>query len=78
VKGIPVTEIIDFAEREHIDLIVMASHGRTGLWRILMGSVAEGVMRKAACPVLIVKQPRHKDERHDYSLTSDADAKVSP
>jgi nucleotide-binding universal stress UspA family protein len=78
LKGIPVFEITQFAERENIDLIVMASHGRTGLWRILMGSVAEGVMRKAACPVLIVKQPSHKEGRHDHSSTSDTEASVLP
>jgi nucleotide-binding universal stress UspA family protein len=57
LEGAPVREIVDFAERENIDLIVMGSHGRTGLSRLLMGSVAEGVARRAACPVLIVKQP---------------------
>jgi universal stress protein A len=57
LMGLPVDEILKFAERESIDLIVMATHGRSGLTRLLMGSVAEGVMRKAGCPVLIVKQP---------------------
>ncbi len=57
LEGIPVREIVAFAEREQIDLIVMGSHGRTGLSRIVMGSVAEGVARRASCPVLIVKQP---------------------
>jgi universal stress protein A len=57
LRGSPVTEILAFAEIENIDLIVMASHGRTGLSRFLMGSIAEGVMRKAKCPVLVVKQP---------------------
>jgi nucleotide-binding universal stress UspA family protein len=57
LEGLPVEEIVKFAEREKVDLIVMASHGRSGLRRLLMGSVAEGVMRKAKCPVLIVKQP---------------------
>lgn len=57
LSGSPVTEILRFAEREHVDLIVMASHGRTGVSRLLMGSIAEGVMRKASCPVLVVKQP---------------------
>ncbi len=57
LKGLPVTRIVDFAERENIDLIVMASHGRSGLVRLLMGSIAEGVLRRAPCPVLIVKQP---------------------
>jgi nucleotide-binding universal stress UspA family protein len=62
LKGSPVAEITGFAEREQIDLIVMASHGRTGLWRLLMGSVAEGVLRRAHCPVLIIKQPSAQRE----------------
>jgi universal stress protein A len=55
--GNPAFEILNFAEAHDVDLIVMASHGRTGLSRLLMGSVAEGVMRRACCPVLIDKQP---------------------
>ena len=55
--GIPDAEIVAYAIDHHIDLIVMASHGRSGLSRLLMGSVAESVMRKAPCPVLVVKQP---------------------
>jgi nucleotide-binding universal stress UspA family protein len=57
LSGSPISEILAFAERENVDLIVMASHGRNGLSRLLMGSIAEGVMRKAPCPVLVVKQP---------------------
>jgi len=57
LSGSPVKEILKFAEREDIDAIVIGSHGRSGLSRLLTGSVAEGVMRKATCPVLIVKQP---------------------
>lgn len=57
LEGGPIHEIVAFAEREYVDLIVMGSHGRTGLARLLMGSVAEGVARRAPCPVLIVKQP---------------------
>jgi nucleotide-binding universal stress UspA family protein len=57
MTGFPVAEILRFADREHIDLIVIGSHGRTGFSRLLMGSVAEGVVRKAHCPVLVVKQP---------------------
>ncbi|MEX0612206.1 MAG: universal stress protein [Pirellulales bacterium] len=57
LTGSPVAELLKFAECEEVDLIVMGSHGRTGLSRLLMGSIAEGVMRKATCPVLIVKQP---------------------
>ncbi len=57
LRGSPAEEILQFAKQEEIDLIVMGSHGRTGLSRLLMGSVAEEVMRKATCPVLVVKQP---------------------
>ena len=62
MTGNPVLEILKFAESHDVDLIVMASHGRTGLSRLLMGSIAEGVLRKAKCPVLIVKQPSAKGE----------------
>jgi universal stress protein A len=57
LTGLPVDQILKFADREHVDLIVIGSHGRTGLSRLLMGSVAEGVARKANCHVLVVKQP---------------------
>jgi len=56
-KGDPATEIVGVAEEIGADLIVMGTHGRTGLSRLLMGSVAEQVMRKACCPVLTVKAP---------------------
>lgn len=55
VIGSPATAIVEMAERENADMIVMATHGRTGLTRLLMGSVAEEVVRKAQCPVLTVK-----------------------
>jgi nucleotide-binding universal stress UspA family protein len=57
LTGVPCSAIVDFAADNHIDLIVMASHGRSGISRLVLGSIAEGVMRKAPCPVLIVKQP---------------------
>lgn len=53
--GNPATAIVHLAEQEHVDMIVMPTHGRTGLFRVLMGSVAEEVVRKAKCPVLTVK-----------------------
>jgi len=55
VQGFPAAAILSVAKEEDVDLIVMSSHGRTGLSRILMGSVAEEVMRKAECPVMVVK-----------------------
>ena len=45
------------ANQSRCDLIVMGSHGRSGLGRLLMGSVAEAVLRKAPCPVLTVRVP---------------------
>jgi nucleotide-binding universal stress UspA family protein len=56
--GTPADAIVDFAEQTQADFIVMGTHGRTGLSRALMGSVAEAVVRKAPCPVLTVKQPK--------------------
>jgi universal stress protein A len=53
-EGNPATEIVNLAQLCHADLIVMGSHGRGGLRRWLMGSVAEVVMRQARCPVLIM------------------------
>jgi nucleotide-binding universal stress UspA family protein len=55
VEGDAVTEILRVAGESQCDLIVMGTHGRTGLGRLLMGSVAEQVVRKASCPVLTVK-----------------------
>ena len=65
IKGIPVTkaihtgvaflEIIDYVRTEKIDLVVMGTHGRGGLEHILIGSVAEKVVRKSPCPVLTIR-----------------------
>lgn len=55
VKGEAFVEIIRYAKTHDIDLIVMATHGRTGLEHVLIGSVAERVVRKAPCPVLTVR-----------------------
>jgi nucleotide-binding universal stress UspA family protein len=53
--GHPFEQILDTARREYVDLIVMGTHGRTGLAHLVLGSVAEQVMRLASCPVLTVK-----------------------
>jgi nucleotide-binding universal stress UspA family protein len=57
VEGDPVTEILAAAESMTADLIVMGTHGRTGLRRLIMGSVAEQVARRASCPVLTIRTP---------------------
>jgi nucleotide-binding universal stress UspA family protein len=56
-EGNPATTILDVARETACDVLVMGTHGRTGLGRVLMGSVAEKVVRSAACPVLTVKVP---------------------
>ena len=55
VFGDPGREIVAFAERQKADLIVMPSHGRSGVSRLLIGSVAERVVRLAHCPVLVLR-----------------------
>ncbi len=55
--GKPFLEIIDTAIEENIDLIIIATHGHTGVEHILFGSTAEKVVRKAPCPVLTLREP---------------------
>jgi nucleotide-binding universal stress UspA family protein len=60
LEGDPATEIVRFATEEAMNLIVMGTHGRSGLERLLLGGVAEKVLRDAPCSVLVVKLPRPK------------------
>jgi universal stress protein A len=60
--GSPFVEIIRYARDEHADLIVMGTHGRGAIAHMLLGSVAERVVRKAACPVLTVRHASHEFE----------------
>ncbi|CAN5116704.1 universal stress protein [soil metagenome] len=55
LEGDPVMELLEAARYPHCGLIVVGTHGRTGLSRALLGSVAEAVIRRADCPVLVVK-----------------------
>ncbi|WP_435365558.1 universal stress protein [Haloarchaeobius sp. DYHT-AS-18] len=55
VVGRPSRTINDYAEEHDVDHIIMGSHGRTGVSRVLLGSVAEAVVRRAPCPVTIVR-----------------------
>ena len=52
--GNPAKEILDFVESEGVNLVAMATHGRSGLPRLLMGSIAEAVLRRLAIPILLV------------------------
>jgi len=58
--GAPFLEIIHTAQADNFDLIVLGTHGHTGLAHVLLGSVAERVVRKAHCPVLTVRHPDRK------------------
>jgi len=59
IEGVPFAEIIKKAREYKVDLIVLGTHGRTGLSHAIMGSVAEKVVRKAPCPVLTIRHPEH-------------------
>jgi nucleotide-binding universal stress UspA family protein len=71
-EGDPSGEILRAAQFTNADLIVMGTHGRTGLSRVLMGSVAEQVVRKAPCPVLTVRTPFHHEESADELASQQA------
>jgi len=60
--GVPYQKIIELADNEKIDLIIMGTHGRTGISRLLAGSVTEEVIRHAPCPVLVCPTA-HPDHR---------------
>ena len=62
ITGSPARAIVAIAEGEHCGLIVMGTHGRTGLSHMLMGSVAERVVRTAPCPVLTVRAEKRPDD----------------
>jgi universal stress protein A len=54
----PAKVIVDFANKENVDMIVLGTHGRSGFGRLLMGNVAESVVRHAHCPVVTVRQSK--------------------
>ncbi len=58
LEGDPAEQIVRYAADAGIDLIVLGTHGRTGLERLLMGSVAEKVLREGPCSVMVVKLPK--------------------
>ncbi len=57
IRGTPSHEILDFVEKYDINLIVMGTHGRKGLDKLIFGSTAEKIVRNALCPVLTVRIP---------------------
>ncbi len=63
VQGHPFVAIVQYAKENDIDLLVLGTHGRGAIAHMLLGSVAEQVVRKAPCPVLVVR-----DEAHDFIM----------
>ncbi|QEH33781.1 Putative universal stress protein [Aquisphaera giovannonii] len=61
--GSPVESIVEYAAEHAANLIVIATHGRTGLSHVLLGSVAERIVREACCPVLTIRDRREKPAR---------------
>lgn len=59
MRGPAAQKVIDYAEEHDIDLIIMGTHGRSGLAHVLMGSVAERIVRKSSRPVMTVRSPAH-------------------
>ena len=60
--GVPSDELTQVASDKNADLVVVGTHGRTGLSRILLGSVAEATVRKAACPVLVIRPKNYSKD----------------
>ncbi len=71
VTGDPSVAIAALAQEEHADLIVMGTHGRTGLTRLLMGSVAEAVVRRSPCPVLTYKEAAKPPDKSIGQVTDE-------
>jgi universal stress protein A len=72
LMGTPAKRIVEHAAETHADLIVMGTHGRTGLGHLLLGSVAERVVRTAPCPVLTWRDPASASPRRKVSDTAAA------
>jgi nucleotide-binding universal stress UspA family protein len=71
-EGVPWQEIVAAARENDTDLIILATHGRTGLNRVLLGSVTERVVRHATCPVLVVR-----DQERDFVPALPTEASLS-
>lgn len=69
IIGTPFNEIVGYAAQQRMDLIVIGTHGRGPLGHMLLGSVAEKVVRKAPCPVLTVRHPQHEFVSKDDSVS---------
>lgn len=62
LEGNPAKEIVEYANKKNINLIVMGTSGKSGIDRLLLGSVAEKVSKRAQCPILLVKMKENEDK----------------
>ncbi len=69
--GIPFHEINNYADQEDMDLIILGSHGRTGIQHLIFGGTAEKIVKRAHCPVLIIKHPEASEKRRRKTTESD-------
>jgi nucleotide-binding universal stress UspA family protein len=74
IEGLVAENILDFANFQNADVIVMGTHGRSGVGRWVFGSVAERVLRASNCPVLLIRAHEDKSEE---TLTPDREASVT-
>lgn len=70
LNGQPVPAIVDYANANACDLIVMGSHGRSGIQRVLLGSVAEGVLHHASVPVMVIRWSEHPQKAHPAKVAA--------
>jgi nucleotide-binding universal stress UspA family protein len=68
--GDPAGEVVRMAADEHAEMIILGTHGRTGMTRLLMGSVAEAIVRRAPCPVLVYRETAEKLARKKAAATA--------
>ncbi len=67
LSGFPSEKLLDFVESQRPGLLVMGTHGRRGVSRMLLGSVASKVMREARCPVIVMRQRRQEGDQPDHA-----------
>ena len=68
--GDPASEVVRMATDENAEMIILGTHGRTGMTRLLMGSVAEAIVRRAPCPVLVYRETAEKLARTKAAATA--------
>lgn len=68
--GDPAGEVVRIAENENAEMIIIGTHGRTGMTRLLMGSVAEAIVRRAPCPVLVYREVAEKLAQKKAAVTA--------